>query len=44
MEQIDNQVLNNVLDEELLLHNVVCGDAELLYLDSLLTTIFRSET
>ena len=43
MEQIDNRVLNNVLDEELLLSKVVCGDAELLYLDSLLTTIFRSE-
>jgi hypothetical protein len=43
MEQIDNRVLNNVSDEELLLSTVVCDDAELLYLDSLLSTIFKAE-
>ena len=39
MEQIDNQVLNNVCDEELFLSQVICGDAELLFLDSFLQTV-----
>ena len=43
MEQIDNQVLHNVCEEELFLSSVVCGDAELLYLDSFLHTVLQSE-
>lgn len=43
MEHIDNQVLNNVCDEELFLSHVICGDAELLYLDSFLSAVLRSE-
>ena len=43
MEQIDNQVLNNVCDEELFLSHVICGDAELLYLDSFLSAVLRSK-
>lgn len=43
MEQIDNQVLHNVCEEELFLSHVVCGDAELLYLDSFLHAVLRSE-
>jgi hypothetical protein len=43
MENIDNRVLTNVFDEDLFIENVVCGDAELLYLDSVLSTVLRSE-
>ncbi len=43
MEQIDNQVLHNVCEEELFLTQVICGDAELLYLDSLLSAVLHSE-
>lgn len=43
MEHIDNQVLHNVCDDELFLTHVICGDAELLYLDSLLGAVLRSE-
>ena len=43
MENIDNRVLTNVFDEDLFIENVVCGDAELLYLDSVLSAVFRSE-
>ena len=43
MEQIDNRVLHNVYEEDLFLSQVVCGDAELLYLDSFLRTVFNSE-
>ena len=43
MEQIDNQVLHNVCDEELFLSHVICGDSELLFLDSFLQTVLRSE-
>ena len=43
MENIDNRVLTNVFDEDLFIENVVCGDAELLYLDSVLSTLLRSE-
>jgi hypothetical protein len=43
MEHIDNRVLNNVCDEDLFLSQVICGDAELLYLDSFLTSILKSE-
>ena len=43
MEQIDNRVLNNVCDEELFLSHVICGDAELLYLDSFLQSVLQSQ-
>lgn len=43
MEQIDNRVLHNVCDEDLFLSQVICGDAELLYLDSFLQAVLRSE-
>ncbi len=43
MEQIDNRVLQDVSDEELFLSHVICGDAELLYLDSFLQTVLRSK-
>ncbi len=43
MEQADNRVLHNVCDEELFLSQVICEDAELLYLDSFLHSILRSE-
>ncbi len=43
MEQIDNRVLNHVGEEELFLSQVICGDAELLYLDSLLQSVLCSK-
>jgi hypothetical protein len=43
MEHIDNRVLNNVCDEDFFLSQVICGDAELLYLDSFLMSILKSE-
>ena len=43
MENIDNRVLHHVCDEDLFLSQVICGDAELLYLDSFLKTVFHSE-
>ena len=43
MENIDNRVLHHVCDEDLFLSQVVCGDAELLYLDSFLQSVLRSE-
>ena len=43
MEQTDNRVAQNVCDEELFLSQVICEDAELLYLDSFLQSVFRSE-
>ena len=43
MDDIDNRVLHNVCDEELLLSHVICEDAELLYLDSFLHSVLRSE-
>lgn len=43
MEQIDNRVSQHVCDEELLLSHVICEDAELLYLDSFLQSVLRSE-
>ena len=43
MENIDNRVLHHVCEEDLFLSQVICGDAELLYLDSFLHTILRSE-
>ncbi len=43
MEQVDNRVLHHVCEEELFLSQVICGDAELLYLDSFLRAVLRSE-
>ena len=43
MEQTDNRVLHNVCEEELFLSQVICGDAELLYLDSFLQTVLNSK-
>ena len=43
MEQNDNRVSHNVCDEELFLSHVICEDAELLYLDSFLQSVLRSE-
>lgn len=43
MEQVDNRVLHNVCEEDLFLSQVICGDAELLYLDSFLQTVLISE-
>ena len=43
MEQIDNRVLHNVCEEELFLSQVICGDAELLHLDSFLQAVLYSE-
>jgi hypothetical protein len=43
MDDIDNRVLHNVYDEDLLLSQVICEDAELLYLDSFLQSVLRSE-
>ncbi len=43
MENIDNRVLHHVCEEDLFLSQVICGDAELLYLDSFLHTVLRSE-
>ena len=42
MENIDTQVLRDVNDEELFMKHVVCEDAELLYLDSLLGAVLRA--
>ena len=43
MEQIDNRVLHHVCEEDLFLSQVICGDAELLYLDSFLQTVLSSK-
>ena len=43
MEHIDNRVLHHVCDEDLFLSQVICEDAELLYLDSFLHSVFSSE-
>ncbi len=43
MEQVDNRVLHHVCEEELFLSQVICGDAELLYLDSFLSAVLRSK-
>lgn len=40
MEEFDNSVKKDLCDEELLLSEVVCGDAELLFLDSYLKELF----
>lgn len=38
MNRLDTTISN---DEQLLLDQVICGDAELLYLDALLADVFR---
>ena len=43
MENIDNRVLHHVCEEDLFMSQVICGDAELLYLDAFLHSIFNSE-
>ena len=43
MEQVDNRVLHHVCEEDLFLSQVICGDAELLYLDSFLQTVLCSK-
>ena len=43
MDDIDDRVLHTVYDEDLLLSQVICDDAELLYLDSFLHSVLRSE-
>ena len=43
MEHVNNRVLMSVFDEDLFIEHVICGDAELLYLDSVLSTVLRSE-
>ena len=44
MEQIDNRVLNHVCEEDLFLAQVICGDSELLYLDSFLMSVLNSKS
>ena len=43
MEQVDNRVLHHVCEEDLFLSQVICGDAELFYLDSFLQSILNSK-
>ena len=43
MEQVDNRVLHHVCEEDLFLSQVICGDAELLYLDSFLQSVLNSK-
>ena len=43
MEQTDNRVLHHVCEEELFLSQVICEDAELLYLDSFLHCVLREQ-
>lgn len=42
MEEYDEKALLYVDDEELLLSGVICGEHELLFLDSYLREVFRS--
>lgn len=42
MEEIDKALRKVDDDEELLMREVICGEAELLYLDSYLCEVFRS--
>lgn len=43
MENVDYQVLRDVYDEELLLTKVICEEADLLFLDSILSSVLRPE-
>ena len=40
MEELDTCASNNFSEEELFLSEVICGEAELLYLDSYLRDLF----
>lgn len=42
MEEIDEKALLNFNDEELLMTGVICGEHELLFLDSYLSEVFRN--
>ena len=42
MEELDKQILRDVNDEELFMTQVICGDAELLYLDAVLGAVLRA--
>lgn len=42
MEEIDDKALLAVDDEELFMTGVICGEHELLYLDSYLREVLRS--
>lgn len=41
MEELDTCASNNFSEEELFLSEVICGEAELLYLDCYLKDLFR---
>ena len=43
MENIDKQSLRDVSDEDLLMSQVICGEADLLYLDVFLAEILSKE-
>lgn len=43
MDDIDKRILRDVNDEELFMTQVICGDAELLYIDAVLGAVLRSE-
>lgn len=42
MEEIDEKALQNVSDEELFMSGVICGEHELLFLDTWLKETLRS--
>ena len=45
MEDLDNEkATDSPTDDELFMHNVVCGDAELFYLDACLRETFGAVT
>ncbi len=41
MEDLDNLKNNEISEEELFAREVICGEADLLYLDSYLSELFR---
>lgn len=41
MEDLDTSASNNFSEEELFLREVICGEADLLYLDSYLKELFH---
>ena len=42
MEEIDEKAFQDFSDEELLMTGVICGEHELLYLDTYLSEMFRN--
>lgn len=42
MEEIDEKALLKIDEEELLMTEVICGEHELLFLDSYLSEVFRN--